>query len=212
MRRKAPIKSYKQTDFRRKIVLPLKSSSGSTRLWYSTLFWANICCSNSWRCHQRWNRIVKAMIEDPNGGRMMSTGVAYYEGRGLQRTTAWKGKSWFRCSLLVLTRSWHNGCSARTCSCAGNMSAGLPRRREAQGIFMSGRASLLVMDKPHFSLSTTPTAGWRIRCSISVTRLFHRRPIPAPLRLTHSTFSMRDDWKQFIAQLDAQLNFCTATS
>jgi hypothetical protein len=23
---------------------------------------------------------VKAMIEDPNGGRMMSTGVAYYEG------------------------------------------------------------------------------------------------------------------------------------
>ena len=77
---KAPIKSYKQTDFV-KDRIAIEVQFGKYAFVAFDLFVKHLLFYSGGVINVGIEILpVKAMLEDPNGGRMMSTGVAYYEG------------------------------------------------------------------------------------------------------------------------------------
>lgn len=77
---KEPIKSYKQTDFV-KDSIAIEVQFGKYAFVAFDLFVKHLLFYSGGVINVGIEILpVKAMTEDPNGGRMMSTGVAYYEG------------------------------------------------------------------------------------------------------------------------------------
>lgn len=77
---KEPIKSYKQTDFV-KDRIAIEVQFGKYAFVAFDLFVKHLLFYSGGVINVGIEILpVKAMTEDPNGGRMMSTGVAYYEG------------------------------------------------------------------------------------------------------------------------------------
>lgn len=77
---KTPIKSYKQTDFV-KDRIAIEVQFGKYAFVAFDLFVKHLLFYSGGVINVGIEILpVKSMIEDPNGGRMMSTGVAYYEG------------------------------------------------------------------------------------------------------------------------------------